>query len=125
MHISAALCSVLPLLASGVAAAPSFQLPFTKSKIANTPGRGEVIDLQKYTIGQILNYTLSKHNQEHHDGDHEHHDIARALEDHGHSHHPPLVKLAWIVNRTESVRYFLRLLTCTHTLALLIPPHTV
>lgn len=103
MRISAALCSVLPLLASGVAAAPSFQLPF--SKIANTPGRGEVIDLSKYTIGQILNYTLSKHIKDHHDdGDHEHDDIARVLEDRGHPHHPPLVKLAWIVNRTESVR---------------------
>lgn len=114
MHWSGALLSALPLLASSVAAAPSFQIPFAKmandaAAAALAPGRGEVIDLSKYTIGQILNYTLAKHNENHHDGDHEHEDIARALEDHGHPDYPPLVKLSWIVNRTESVRLSLKL----------------
>lgn len=111
---SSFILAALPLLAT---AAPGFQLPFA-AKIGDAlntatttrPGSGDVIDLTKYTIGQILNYTLSQHHREHHgdgdhDHDHEHEELARALEDHGHPHHPPLVKLAWIVNRTEAVSH--------------------
>lgn len=111
---SSFILAALPLLAT---AAPGFQLPFA-AKIGDAvtrPGSGDVIDLTKYTIGQILNYTLHQHHREHHgdhDHDHEHEELARALEDHphdghdhGHPHHPPLVKLAWIVNRTEAVSY--------------------
>lgn len=113
MHLpSILLAAAFPLLPTSALAAPSFQLPFKigsdghAATITTRPGRGEVIDLQKYTIGQILNYTLYQHHREHHgddDDDGHHEELARALEDHGHPHHPPLVKLSWIVNRTEAV----------------------
>lgn len=113
------LVAYLPLLAgavASVAAAPSFpQFPFPgrSGDGDHRPapphgGPGEVIDLSKHTIWEILNYTL------HHPGHHDH------GHDHDHEHQggggpdggerprgPPLHKLAYVVNRTESIKEYL------------------
>lgn len=104
----------LPLLAAAVAgsasAAPRFQFPFAKEHHPTQLASEGEIDLSKYTIGQILNYTL--HHRGPHDGEHDHDRHPRDEEDgdeHRHPRGPPLFKLAYIVNRTESVR---RLAAC-------------
>lgn len=109
MRVTTALITALPLLVCSAAAAPGFQFPFTKKPQQHDdafPGRGEVIDLSKYTIGQILNYTLYHHRHDDHDHDHEqcrqdNNGMARIFEEHRRT--PPLVKLAWVVNRTDAV----------------------
>ena len=100
------LLHALPLLGAALAgtanAAPQrFQIPFgsKEHRGPDLTSEGE-IDLSKYTIGQILNYTL--HHRGPHDGEHGHHvDVG---DEHRHPRGPPLFKLAYIVNRTESVR---------------------
>lgn len=105
-----ALLHSLPLLAAALAgtvdAAPHFQFPLSKL------GSDTEIDLSKYTIGQILNYTLH-HRKPHHDHDHDDRHFGYAErdgDDHRHPRGPPLFKLAYVVNRTESVSRDLELL---------------
>merc|ERR1711939_80760 len=95
--------TALPALAavvSSVAAAPQGQVP-----LVTEPGKGEVIDLTKYTIAQILNYSLH----------HQHHDekddnslwrFPGSGGDHA-RHHPSIHKLAYFVNRSEPVKEYL------------------
>ena len=117
------LIAYLPLLAgavASVAAAPSFpQFPFPGRSgdgdhrpAPPRGGPGEVIDLSKHTIWEILNYTLHHPGHHHHDHDHDHeHEHQRGGGPDGgeRPRGPPLHKLAYVVNRTESVSALLRL----------------
>lgn len=99
------------LLSSGaslVQSAPSFQLPFVGNggNKAALHAPGEPIDLSRWTVGQILNYTL--YHPGHHDHDHEHdHPRARGGGKDDGPRGPPLHKLAYVVNRTESIKEYL------------------